>query len=162
VSIREKLNNNPSVTVCGAIVVLASAAFLIYQLDGTSRGGQYFYDQKKGVIVVMKERGPEIKPTITNKGEGTRRTPNELTPPTKVRAAIFACGGCGNYAGMTSEEIAKTGAKLQYVFRRITNTQVLATEPGSDKWLSMDDTKAKKLMREPKCPSGRKAEFCTP
>mgnify|MGYP006272455861 CR=1 FL=1 len=112
--IREYLNQNSSIGILAAVVLLVISLFIIYrQLTGGGSGPQitelYYFDLNTGRVVA----GPSdaIPPIDTDSGPYQGE-------PAGVRANIFACGRCdSDYAGMTPDEIEAAGAKLAYLMK---------------------------------------------
>lgn len=110
--IRDYLNQNSSVGILAAVVLLVISLFIIYrQLTGSGGGPRitelYYYDLNTGRVFVAPIEA--VPPIETDSGDYQGE-------PAGVRANIFACGSCRkSYAGMTPEEIESAGADLAYL-----------------------------------------------
>lgn len=111
--IRDLLNQNSSIGILAAVVLLVISLFIIYRelTGGSSRviTEQYFYDLNTGRVFV----GPtNVSPPIE-----TRSGPYE-GEPAGVLAQISTCGEClRDYAGMSPEEVEEAGARIMYLYK---------------------------------------------
>lgn len=184
--VREFLNQNSSIGILAAVVLLVISLFIIYrELSGT--GGpqppaeKYFLDLNTGEIFVgdMQAIPPVQTPSGPHEGE-----------PAGVVAHIYTCGDCEkNYAGMQFDEVQVSGAEIVYLTkhtlegkRMIEQMQSgevspeemeggedfyfseLVGEPNGDRWYSMDgDPEAQQLYENlPDCPEDQPLRQCYP
>ncbi|MFW5682584.1 MAG: hypothetical protein ACOC1G_06215 [Phycisphaeraceae bacterium] len=183
--VREFLNQNSSIGILAAVVLLVISLFIIYrEISGT--GGpqppsdKYFLDLNTGEIFVgdMQAIPPIETPSGPYEGE-----------PAGVVAHIYTCGDCEkNYAGMQADEVQRSGAKIAYLTKhtpegkrtieRMQSGEVspeemgeedmyfseMVGEPDGDRWYSMDeDPEAQQLYENlPDCPEGEQLRQCFP
>lgn len=110
--IREILNQNSSIGILAAVVLLVISLFIIYRELSGGGGPQppknkYFLDLNSGEVLIgdIKAIAPIETPTGPHEGE-----------PAGVMAHIFACGECEkSYAGMTITEVEQSGAEISYL-----------------------------------------------
>jgi hypothetical protein len=186
VKVREFLNQNSSIGILAAVVLLVISLFIIYrELSGT--GGpqapqsKYFLDLNTGEIFSgdINAIPPIDTPSGPHDGE-----------PAGVVAHIFTCGECEkSYAGMQAAEVQRTGATIAYLTKYTPEgketlermrsgdaspdemaggqdfyfSELVADESG-DQWYSMQaDPQSQRLFEDmPDCPEGESLRQCFP
>ena len=184
--IREFLNQNSSIGILAAVVLLVISLFIIYrELSGAGRPqppqSKYFMDLNTGEVFIgdFNALAPIETPSGPHEGE-----------PAGVVANIFACGECEkSYAGMTVTEIEQTGAEVAYLTKfsmegkqaleRMRDEEFspeeyppeeeldyreLVADVNADRWFYMEtDIEAQMLYEDmPVCPEDKPLRQCYP
>jgi len=149
-TIRNKLNQNPVVATAGAVLLLViCVGLIVLQFAGGGRepGQAYFYDTASDEIFTARATLEPIVPPGQAEGEGEA---------TGYRALIFACGECGDYAGMTRDELKQTGAALGNLMKSSGGSQqgddnqgggTVISDPDQLKWVSSMSSAGKRVVR---------------
>ena len=123
--LRDAMNNNSSVVTIIAVVVLVIALGIIVMTNkgpGSSFGGQdtYFFNTATGKL--YKESPKSISPVDTSDG-----------PKTGVLAYVYSCGQCGDYAGMTPDEVKSANAFIGHLekYSDTAHALILASQAGN-------------------------------
>jgi len=167
-NIRNKLNNNPAAATIGAVVLLViCSGVMLYTLSGGGRAGPdsvYFFDAEEGtVFTATPERGPIAAPS---QGE-------DPSDPKGFRARLYACGECGDYDGMTMQEVKDAGGSVVYITRsRNPDAKqqqqgpgggTLMSEPDPIKWVGMMGPAAADISKvELNCSDSDDLTICLP
>ena len=105
-SVREWLNQNPAVTTIITIMVLGTALVAL-ALALRDRAvypvvGRYYYDLNTGVL--------KADHVVGLAGMTSRSEEQGV-----VAAYVFSCGLCGDYTGMTAEQVEQAGGFIGYL-----------------------------------------------
>lgn len=178
--IREFLNQNSSIGILAAVVLLVISLFIIFRQISGGGGGQtidkrYFLDLNTGEIFPADIQAvPPIEtPSGPHEGE-----------PAGVAAYVVTCGDCKNsYAGMTPSEVQETGAQIMYLSKysmedkqaleRARNseegidqamyTSELIADVSGNRWVSMESRDAMQIMENRlDCPGDQSLKPCYP
>lgn len=169
-----------------------NCSFWDWAFDGGSAGPDrramqpidlYFYDLNNGRLFVAKS---DQLPPIDVPGGNPIQTP-QGPKPAGVRAHVFACGECGDYEGLTAEEVAADGAYIAYLemyteaaktaMTRVTRGDAVVPGEGMDpmeqtlvkrvedlQWVQMYSQEgyqlADRVVKD--CPDGSPARACRP
>lgn len=178
-SLRNKLNNNPLITISAVAVALGVVVMVLYSsLSGGVRYVErpmYYFDLNTGSLFVAEDQFPPIEAPSGKQPDGQ---------PAGVRAMIHSCGSCrDDYSGMTIEQVSEAGAEITYlqrytseVKRRIAQEgkEVLGrlegqggilevTKPQAIEWQSGGTRDGDHIrMHTLECPDGQEVVRCSP
>ncbi len=176
------MNNNSAVVMVGAVFLIVICLWLVmrYMSGGGGGGGTvteaYYLDLNTGKLVVDTNRA--TPPIETESG------PTPEGQPAGVRAHVFACEGCGDYEGMTVQEVRAAGGLVAYLERytpqarealerenvdpmmaaQIAERGIMISAADSIRWVPQASQAAIDLqsaVRQP-CPDGNRPEPCFP
>lgn len=127
--VRDWMNNNSAlVTIAAVVLLVISLGVIIMQTKGPGSVGPiklYFYDLNTGkLFVAMSDQVPPIDAPSGPYGERGL--------PGGVRAHIYSCGSCGNYDGLTAEQVNQTGAYIAYLEMYTPEGKAAMTAPAGD------------------------------
>ena len=184
--LRDTLNNNSSlVTIVSVVVLVVALGIIVWTSKGPSGGGRtvnvYFYDLNTNKLFTT--TNDQLAPIDAPSG------PTAAGNKAGVMAYVYACGQCGEYDGMTVEEVEATGAwisrlemytpetikAIEDAMKTSSNPDAAREEMGDTNsslikrpkdsgWTPMDSPKGMAIMREQgtrTCPEGR-PKFCLP
>jgi hypothetical protein len=168
-SLRRTLNDHPTATTIGATIIVIGCAAVVgwwslAEPAGADSDQAYYYDMQTQKVFVAEASNPQTNaPTEQSSGD----------TPQRVHATIYACGSCGDYAGMTADQIAEAGAKLAYLMRYtqppgsaspdVEQVPQEVTRPGAENWVAMEGSEGWQVMdNRPTCEGGEQLRRCEP
>jgi hypothetical protein len=101
------MNQNPAIVAIVAIVALGVALFVLVFVVGGSTASyenrQYFYDTESQTLFTASALDyPDVSGSSGN-------------PENAVFAYVYSCDACGDYDGMTSEEVEAAGGFIAFI-----------------------------------------------
>lgn len=181
--VRDWMNNNSAlVTIAAVVILVISLGVIIMNTRGRNSYGPielYYYDLNTGkLFVAMSNEFPPIE--APSGPYGDRGLPGG------VRAHVFSCNDCGDFEGMTAEQVAQTGAYIAYLEMYTPEgkaaltadpedpeaesmmvdpmEQTLVKTIDGDRWLSMYSEEGYQVTEQTiqACPDGSAARACRP
>lgn len=142
-SLREYLDQHSStVTILAVVLLVIALGIVVMTSRGLGGGGGevvefYYYDLDTGELFAS-----------TAADTGTEG----------VRAYVMSCGECGDYSGMTAQEVEAAGAKIAYLLRTDPNEtppyNVFVKRPEDRDWSQGVSDEANEITAMIQCPDG--------
>lgn len=180
---RDWMNNNSAlVTIAAVVLLVISLGVIIMQTRGPGSVRAidlYFYDLNTGKLFVAKsDHIPPIKAPSGPFGEQGL--------PGGVRAHVFSCGECGDFTGMTAEQVVQAGGYIAYLEMYTPQgkaaltadpsdpnaapmmidpmEQTLVKPVDGDQWMSMYSERGYRMTDAAmqQCPDGSPGQACRP
>lgn len=179
-SLRETLEKHSAVTIAVVVIVLLASSTLLYKNVFRGRvvpniDQRYFFDLNTGMLFLADVAAlPPVEAPSGTLPDGK---------PAGVRAHVYACGECGQYDGMTAEQMHASGALIGWVetYSQAATAAVsqnsddpynadvgisgqFVRDPLGDEWIPLDSDAAAELMRRAmeSCPAGQRPNPCHP
>jgi hypothetical protein len=181
--LRRTLNDHPIATTTGATIIIIGCAGGVgwWWLAGPAPDSDqaYYYDMQTHKVFVAEAINHHARVPEEFAAEATNpqaRAPTQQASADaaqRVHAIIYDCGTCGDYAGMTAEQIAQAGAKLAYLMRyteppgsvppEVEQVPREVTRPGEENWVAIETGEGWQVMdNRPACEGDAQLRRCEP